>query len=195
VFAPRGQGAELVGAMGLTLLVGGAASGKSSFAVRMAKSWKGPVVFIATGQPLDEEMSEKIDRHRSFRPLGWTTVEEPLDLESSLSGTPPDAFVILDCLTLWLSNLMQLELSDDEIETRSDKAASIASDRSAPTVVVTNEVGSGIVPANHMARRYRNLLGRMNSRWAEMAETSLFLVAGRAISLHNPETFVDSTDG
>lgn len=173
--------------VGLTLLIGGAASGKSSFASRMARSWKGPVSFIATAQPLDEEMTEKIGRHRSVRPSEWKTVEEPLDLESALSNVPPDSFVIVDCLTLWLSNLMETGLTDDEIDSRSLKAASAASGKVAPTVVVTNEVGSGIVPANALARRYRELLGRMNSQWAEVADKSLLLVAGRAVSLQSLE--------
>lgn len=180
--------------MGLTLLIGGAASGKSALAVRLGESWEGHVSFIATAQPLDKEMQEKIGRHRSIRPADWDTIEEPLDLESAISSAPTDAFVIVDCLTLWLSNLMENGLPDDEIETRSNKAASISSARTAPSVVVTNEVGSGIVPANALARRYRDLLGRMNSTWATVADRSLLLVAGRAVALQRPETLLDFTN-
>jgi adenosylcobinamide kinase/adenosylcobinamide-phosphate guanylyltransferase len=177
--------------MGLTLLIGGAASGKSALAVRLGKSWKGQVAFIATAQPLDEEMQEKIGRHRSVRPPQWKTIEEPVDLESAISSAPADAFVIIDCLTLWLSNLMENGLADDEIDSRSYKAASSWAARAAPTIVVTNEVGSGIVPANALARRYRDLLGRMNSTWATVADMSLLLVAGRAVALQRPETLLD----
>lgn len=180
--------------MGLSLLIGGAASGKSALAVRLGESWKGHVSFIATAQPLDEEMAEKIGRHRSIRPAEWNTIEEPLDLKSAISSAPPDAFVIVDCLTLWLSNLMESGLPDDEIESRSNKAASSSAARAAPTVVVTNEVGSGIVPANALARRYRDLLGRMNSSWATVADRSLLLVAGRAVALQRPESLLDFTN-
>lgn len=180
--------------MGLTLLVGGSASGKSALAVRLGERWKGHVSFIATAQPLDDEMQEKIGRHRSIRSKEWDTIEEPLELESAISSVPTDAFVIVDCLTLWLSNLIGNGLANEEIDNWSQKAASTSSAREAPTVVVTNEVGSGIVPANALARRYRDLLGRMNSSWATVADRSLFLVAGRAVALERPETLLDFTN-
>lgn len=168
------------------MLLGGAASGKSALAVRMASGWTGRVCVIATGQALDEEMADKIARHRANRPSHWETVEEPLDLAAAISRVPGDTFLIVDCLTLWLSNLMEKGLSDEAIGSQSKEAATSAAGRVEPTVAVSNEVGAGIVPANALARRFRNLLGRMNSQWADAAEKSLLLVAGRADPLEDP---------
>lgn len=112
--------------------------------------------------------------------------EEPLDVAAAISRVPGDTFLIVDCLTLWLSNLMEKGLSDEAIGSQSKEAATSAAGRVEPTVAVSNEVGAGIVPANALARRFRNLLGRMNSQWADAAEKSLLLVAGRAVPLEDP---------
>lgn len=179
----------------LTLLLGGARSGKSALAVRMGKAWGAPVVVIVTGEPRDEEMAEKIKRHRAARPPKWKTVEEPAELAQALSAVQPEASVIVDCLTLWVSNLIERSLGDEEIERRAREAASIAAARQGSTVAVSNEVGAGIVPGNALARRFRNLLGRVNAIWAEAAELSLFMVAGRALPLFDPETALRDPDG
>jgi adenosyl cobinamide kinase/adenosyl cobinamide phosphate guanylyltransferase len=172
--------------MPLTLLLGGAASGKSRTAVRLARSWPGPVVIVATAEERDEEMREKIRRHREHRPEDWVVVEAPLDLTGAIASVPDDAFAIVDCLTLWASNLLEAGLHPEAILRRASEAAELAAARPAPTVVVSNEVGSGIVPANALARRYRDVLGRINAVWAEAAETALLLVAGRALPLSDP---------
>jgi adenosyl cobinamide kinase/adenosyl cobinamide phosphate guanylyltransferase len=172
--------------MPLTLLTGGVRSGKSRLAVRLAKRWGDPVVVIATGQPRDEEMAERIRRHRAERPPEWETIEEPVALEEALTRVPDQAFVLVDCLTLWASNLMELGLSDSEIEERATKTASLATARISPCLVVTNEVGSGIVPSNHLARRFADVLGGVNAIWAEEADRVLLLVAGRAVPLSDP---------
>jgi adenosylcobinamide kinase / adenosylcobinamide-phosphate guanylyltransferase len=172
--------------MALTVLLGGARSGKSALAQRLAGRWGGPVTVLATGQARDAEMAERIARHRATRPAGWRTVEEPLELEAALAAAPADAFVVVDCLTLWVANLLERGLADGQVEERARSAAAAAAARAAPTVAVSNEVGAGIVPADALARRYRDLLGQVNAGWAAAADRALLLVAGRAVALADP---------
>jgi adenosylcobinamide kinase/adenosylcobinamide-phosphate guanylyltransferase len=176
--------------MPLTLLLGGARSGKSALAARLAGRWPGPVTVVATGQAGDAEMAERIRRHRAERPGHWATVEEPLALEAALAGAPEASFVVLDCLTLWVANLLERGLDDGRVLERARAAAAAAADRAAPTVTVSNEVGSGIVPADALARRYRDLLGLVNAVWADAADQTLLLVAGRAVPLLDPLTLL-----
>lgn len=180
--------------MSLTLLLGGARSGKSRLAVRMAAGWAGRVVVIATGEPRDEEMAERIRRHRADRPPAWTTLEEPVDLEGVLTGVQ-EASVLVDCLTLWVSNLMERGFADVEIEERAGKAASLVATRESPSVVITNEVGSGIVPTDDLARRFADVLGRVNSIWAEAADRVLLVVAGRVVPLSDPADLLKEHPG
>ena len=175
----------------LTLLVGGARSGKSSAAVRLAARWARPVVAIVTGEPTDEEMAARIARHRDERPDAWETLEEPLDLASALARVPDDAGVILDCLTLWVANAMAAGLEDAEVEERARAAATRMAERPGDGVVVSNDVGSGIVPMDPLTRRYRDLLGRVNAIWGEAADHVLLVLAGRAIPLRDPLELVD----
>ena len=172
--------------MPLTLLLGGARSGKSALAVRLAGRWDGPVTVVATGEARDPEMAERIRRHRAGRPAGWLTLEAPLELEAALVAAPAGAFVVLDCLTLWVANLMEQGLGDGQVEERARSAAATAAARAAPTVAVSNEVGAGIVPADALSRRYRDLLGQVNATWAAAADQALLLVAGRAVPLADP---------
>jgi adenosylcobinamide kinase / adenosylcobinamide-phosphate guanylyltransferase len=172
--------------MPLTLLLGGARSGKSALAERLAARWDGPVTVVVTAQARDTEMAERIRRHRARRPAGWRTVEEPLDLEAALAKVPAEAQVLLDCLTLWVSNLLEQDLTDEQVGQLARSAAAAAAAREAPTVVVSNEVGSGIVPADPLSRRYRDLLGQVNAVWAAAADQALLLVAGRALPLADP---------
>jgi adenosylcobinamide kinase / adenosylcobinamide-phosphate guanylyltransferase len=177
--------------MPLTLLLGGARSGKSALAARLAGRWPGPVAVVATGQAGDAEMAERIRRHRAERPGHWATVEEPLALEAALAKVPAESFVVLDCLTLWVSNLLgQQGLDDGQVQERARSAAAAAATRAAPTVAVSNEVGLGIVPASAVARRYRDLLGQVNTVWAGAADHTLLLVAGRAVPLLDPLTLL-----
>jgi adenosylcobyric acid synthase len=176
--------------MPLTLLLGGAGAGKSRLAVRLAETWGGPVVVVATAEARDEEMAERIRRHREARPPEWPTIEEPVDLEGALSSVPAEAGALVDCLTLWVSNLMERGLSDADIEDRARKAAELAASRRAETVAVTNEVGAGMVPANALARRYIDVLGRVNAIWAEAAERALLVAAGRAVRLSDPDQVI-----
>jgi adenosylcobinamide kinase/adenosylcobinamide-phosphate guanylyltransferase len=170
---------------GLTLLIGGARSGKSDLAVEMGERHAGPVTFIATAQAFDDDMGRRISRHRADRP-SWPTTESPIDLDDAILSAPADHLVIIDCLTLWVSNLLLAGWSDDLVDHHARTTSATAAERATPTVVVTNEVGLGIHPDTELGRRYRDLLGRVNRIWATAAERTLFLVAGRALSLHDP---------
>lgn len=164
--------------MSLVLYVGGARSGKSRLAVVHAQDEGAPVTFVATGEPGDEEMAERIARHRDERPPAWTTVEEPLELADALAGVPPGETVVVDCLSLWVANL-----GERDVEAPAAEAAALAARRDGLTVAVTNEVGQGIVPANALARTYRDRLGRVNQLWAEAADEAWLVVAGRRLRL------------
>jgi adenosyl cobinamide kinase/adenosyl cobinamide phosphate guanylyltransferase len=169
--------------MALTVLIGGARSGKSSMAVRAAKELEQAVVFVATAEALDAEFELRIARHRAQRPANWRLVEEPLALEEVLLGVPEEATVIVDCLSLWVANLIGREEGESEIVETARRAAKLASGRRGATLVVTNEVGLGIVPANSLARQYRDVLGRVNLTFALAADRALFVVAGMVLPL------------
>jgi adenosylcobinamide kinase/adenosylcobinamide-phosphate guanylyltransferase len=166
----------------LALLIGGARSGKSALALGRAASAV-DVVFVATGEARDEEMAARIEQHRRERPGHWTTVEEPLALRAALESADPGAYLIVDCLTLWVANLAEAGRSDEEIEVEATEAARAAGARPGATVVVTNEVGLGIVPDTPLGRRYRDVLGRVNAVFASAADEAHLVVAGRAIPL------------
>jgi adenosylcobinamide kinase/adenosylcobinamide-phosphate guanylyltransferase len=171
---------------GLVVLIGGARSGKSRLAVRLASRQKGRVLFIATGEAGDAEMAERIALHRAERPAGWQTIEEPRLLLEVLSAAPAEACVVVDCLSLWVANLIEHH-APGEIEAEADAAAAVASSRKGATIAVTNEVGLGVVPATPLGRSYRDVLGRVNAAWVEASASSFFVVAGRAIALHEPQ--------
>jgi adenosylcobinamide kinase/adenosylcobinamide-phosphate guanylyltransferase len=167
----------------LTFLLGGARSGKSSLAVDLARTWNGPVSVIATGEPGDEEMAARIRIHRAERPGEWETIEEPIELEAALRRVPPEGAAVVDCLSLWVANLMERGDGDAEIETLGSAAAALASKRTALTVAVSNEVGLGVVPATELGRRYRDVLGRINAQWAAAADDAALVIAGRMLPL------------
>jgi adenosylcobinamide kinase / adenosylcobinamide-phosphate guanylyltransferase len=167
----------------LVLLIGGARSGKSSLALELAGRAGGPVTVVVTGEARDDEMAERIRHHRAERPSEWPVVEEPCDLGMALSRAAGEAAVIVDCLSLWVANLLERGDSDDEVEAAARAVAAEAAGRPGLTVAVTNEVGLGIVPATPLGRRYRDVLGRVNADWSDAADQVLFLVAGRALRL------------
>jgi adenosylcobyric acid synthase len=161
---------------GLVLLLGGARSGKSRFAQRLA----GPfATLIATAEAKDEEMAERIARHQRERPPTWETLEEPVDLVGALRAAR-HATVVVDCLTLWVSNLLERGLDPLEAAEGFLEAVRKSGKR---VILVSNEVGMGIVPANPLARRYRDLLGGVNARLGEEAEAVYLLVAGIPVRL------------
>ncbi|HEX6715305.1 MAG TPA: bifunctional adenosylcobinamide kinase/adenosylcobinamide-phosphate guanylyltransferase [Thermoleophilaceae bacterium] len=172
--------------MGLTLLIGGARSGKSSMAVQAAQGSSAAVIFVATAEALDEEFERRIAHHRAERPAGWRVVEEPLALADVLFGVADEATVVIDCLSLWVANLIGREDTSDEIADVARRTAKLAAGRNGQTYAVTNEVGMGIVPANAVARRYRDELGRVNATWAAAADEVLLVVAGVGLPLSKP---------
>ena len=167
--------------MAMTLLLGGAASGKSRSAAALAARTGLPVTVIATAEALDDEMAARIARHRRERPEGWTVIEEPLDLIDAVERAR--GATIVDCLTLWISNLLGYELGDEEIADRAAAAAKACAARPEPMIVISNEVGSGIVPMNPLARQYRDVLGRVNATFSDEAHVVALMIAGRAVRL------------
>ena len=169
--------------MTLVVLVGGARAGKSALALEEAGRWNGPVAYIATAAARDEEMAERIERHRRGRPESWSTVEEPLELLGALESLPDDCGAVVDCLTLWVSNALERGDDDAAIVHEAARVVEHAASRTAPVIVVTNEVGLGIVPANELARRYRDVLGEVNRTFVARADSAAFVVAGKALTL------------
>lgn len=169
--------------MGLTFLTGGARSGKSTLAVRLARASGCPVVFVATGEARDQEFAERITQHRSERPAEWTLVEEPVELGRALARADEQACAVVDCLSLWVANLLAREVSEHAIVAAATGTAKAAADRDAPTIVVTNEVGCGVVPATRLGRQYRDVLGRVNRAFADAADDAALVVAGRMLRL------------
>jgi adenosyl cobinamide kinase/adenosyl cobinamide phosphate guanylyltransferase len=173
----------------IVLLLGGARSGKSALAVRLAAEGSAPVVFVATAEALDDEMRERIAAHRAERPGEWQTVEARTDLAAALRAIDKEATVVVDCLSLWIANLIESGIA---IEEQCNAAAGVAAVRPGRTIVVSNEVGLGLVPANALGRRYRDLLGRTNAVWAANAERAFLVLAGRALPLVSTEGLLDA---
>ena len=169
--------------MAYVLLIGGARSGKSAAAVRLAGDSGIPVTFIATAVAGDDEMAERIRRHRDARPRDWSTIEAPLDLIGAIRSAPRGDFLVIECLTLWVANLLGEGAHAGGIDAAADEIVQALQDRRG--VVVTNEVGLGIVPVNRLARGFRDVLGSVNARFASSAERAVLLVAGRAVDLHS----------
>jgi adenosylcobinamide kinase / adenosylcobinamide-phosphate guanylyltransferase len=165
----------------LTLVLGGMRSGKSRHAESLiTASAPRPWIYIATAQALDAEMTERIAHHRTRRGGNWQTVEAPQDLAGAIAAAPLDAPLLIDCLTLWLTNRMLAE-ADIEVDTVALEQA--LARRRGSTVLVSNEVGSGVVPDNALARRFADLQGRLNQRIAGSADRVLFVVAGLPLTL------------
>jgi adenosyl cobinamide kinase/adenosyl cobinamide phosphate guanylyltransferase len=160
------------------MLLGGARSGKSALAVRLMREAPGDVAMIVTAEGGDDEMVERIRQHRSSRPSEWLVVEEPTEILAAVKDVDDGAALIIDCLTLWVSNLMALGLEDREIMERARHVSELARGRAGQTIVVSNEVGSGIVPDNALARRYRDVLGSVNALWAGASHAVFMTVAG-----------------
>lgn len=169
--------------MALSLLLGGARSGKSALALRRARSLGVPLLFVATAAALDDEMAERIARHRAERGDGWTTVEEPIDLAGVLRAAPTGACVVVDCLSLWVANLLERGLGEAEALCAAIEAGDLAAGRAGVTIAVSNEVGMGVVPVSALGRHYRDVLGRVNAAWAARAADACLVVAGRPLAL------------
>jgi adenosylcobinamide kinase/adenosylcobinamide-phosphate guanylyltransferase len=159
----------------LTFVLGGARSGKSLHAEKLVTAQPRPWLYIATAQAYDGEMRQRIAEHRARRGAGWETIEAPSDLAGALEAASEGRAVLVDCLTLWLTNHM---LADSDVAAESARLADILARPRGPWVVVSNEVGFGIVPDNALARRFRDAAGRLNSQVAAAADSVLMMVAG-----------------
>jgi adenosylcobinamide kinase/adenosylcobinamide-phosphate guanylyltransferase len=164
-----------------TLVLGGARSGKSAFAESLVRG-PGPVRYVATARPVDAEMAERIRRHRARRPEGWEVVEAGTDLAGALAGIPAGGRVLIDGLTLWLADL--LERAPDPAGPL--EAALKELERVPDAIVVSEEVGGGIVPASALARRFRDLAGELNQRVAALCGRVFLVTAGIPIEIKGP---------
>ena len=153
----------------------------------MARRASGPVAYIATSPRIagDDDLDARIQRHRTDRPVAWTTIEEQLDLAGAINRTG-DGFVIIDCLTTWVNNLMHHDHTEIDVLAATEAALMALAERANPTVAISNEVGLGIVPDNLLGRSYRDILGRVNQRWVAASDHALFMVAGKAFPLTDP---------
>jgi adenosylcobinamide kinase/adenosylcobinamide-phosphate guanylyltransferase len=168
----------------VTLILGGARSGKSRYAQKLASEIK-RVTFIATARPSDSEMRRKIAQHRSERPASWETIEAPTDLANAIESRSTKAnVIIIDCLTLYLDNVMRAKRGAViEIERRLHQVCEVIRTSKSSVIVVSNEVGCGVVPAFRSGRRYRDLLGQLNQQIAEMADRVILMVAGMPLTV------------
>ncbi|MGZ5907259.1 MAG: bifunctional adenosylcobinamide kinase/adenosylcobinamide-phosphate guanylyltransferase [Reyranella sp.] len=170
----------------VTLVLGGARSGKSTYAEKLVTgalfgASPRPAVYIATAEAGDVEMATRIMAHRARRGVGWTTIEEPLKLADALDGAQTHRLpVLVDCLTLWLSNLMQAGLDIDEA---TDELLAGLDDYKSPVVLVSNEVGLGVVPETPLGRSFRDAQGRLNMRIAECADRVILMAAGLPLTM------------
>lgn len=164
----------------LTLVLGGARSGKSAYAERLLTSIPGPWAYIATAEAYDDEMRERIRHHKSRRRTGWMDHETPIELADTLANRTAELPALVDCLTLWTSNLMHRGSS---VSDATDALLSAVAKRVAPCIMVSNEVGLGIVPDNALARAFRDEAGRLNQKVAATADKVVFVAAGLPLVL------------
>ena len=164
----------------LTLITGPARSGKTRLAVQWALTFPSPRTYIATAQGLDAEMADRIRRHQEERGAAFQTVEEPLFLSTRLEEVRhPCSVVVVDCLTLWVSNLLgAVEKGGREIQNQMDEFLNVLKNNQTPVILIGNEVGWGIVPENALARNFRDLSGRLQQEIAQIADQVILMVAG-----------------
>ncbi|NOW45816.1 adenosylcobinamide kinase/adenosylcobinamide-phosphate guanylyltransferase [Novosphingobium sp. SG751A] len=161
------------------LILGGARSGKSRYGQARIESMAGPLTYIATAQAFDEEMAERIAHHRVDRGRRWRTVEAPLDLPEAI-GMVQEGAVLVDCLTLWVSNLI---LAERDCDAAGEALCAAVADCRVPIALIANEVGLGIVPDNALARRFRDAAGWLNQRLAKTVDEVVFVAAGLPLFL------------
>ena len=164
----------------LTFVLGGAASGKSAFAEQLVVSSGKNRIYLATSQVFDDEMRDKVQRHITQRGDGWATVEAPLDLGPALGNLTPDHICLIDCATMWLTNHL---LAENDLEAAQTALLQALRACRAPIVIVSNEVGHGIVPDNALSRRFREAQGRLNIALAAQADLAVQVTAGLPLVL------------
>jgi adenosylcobinamide kinase / adenosylcobinamide-phosphate guanylyltransferase len=166
--------------MALTLVLGGARSGKSRHAEALVTREAPPWIYVATAEARDAEMGARIAAHRAARAEGWRTLEAPLDLALALAQAGPERPALVDCLTLWLTNCL---LAGADLDAEAARLEAALDARRGPTWLVANEVGLGIVPENALARRFRDAAGLLNQRLAARADRVVFVAAGLPLTL------------
>lgn len=164
----------------LTLVLGGAASGKSAFAEGLITKTSNCPTYIATAQVYDDEMAQKVARHREMRGASWYTIEEPVEVAEAILAAPADQPILIDCATLWLTNLI---LGEYDVAAHSTGLLDAIRKTSNPVVIVSNEVGQGIVPDNALSRQFRNAQGTLNQQIALEAELVTAVMAGLPLVL------------
>lgn len=168
----------------IVLVLGGARSGKSEYAEARTLALRGPrakALYLATGQAHDKEMAARIGAHKARRGAGWATIEEPLDIPGIIAAhAKPGAPILVDCLTLWLSNLMH---ADADIAAETAKLCAALNAAKGPVVLVSNEIGLGIVPDNKLARAFRDHAGRIHQDVARISSDAIFVAAGLPLAL------------
>lgn len=168
----------------IIFILGGARSGKSNYAISLAKRLKKKVIFIATCNPLDEEMKERVKKHRKSRPNTWKTIEEEIDIDLLLQKlNRQNEIIIIDCLTIWISNLQLKYKNEEKIEDKIKSFLKVLEKIKTTLIIVSNEVGSGIVPENKIARNYRDILGNLNQEVAKLSSEVYFLISGVPIKI------------
>ena len=179
----------------IVLVTGGCRSGKSAYAERLAESLPAPRLYVATAPVSDEEMQRRIDEHRRARQgRGWETVEEQLDLAGVFAANGQHNVLLVDCLTLWVNNLMYYaeqagrQMAETDVAKQCDHVLRAAESRHGTVIFVSNEVGLGVVPENALARRYRDLVGRANQIVAARADTATLLCCGIPLQLKENKT-------
>ena len=174
-----------------TLILGGAKSGKTKLALKLARARCQSPIYLATAQAYDDEMRVRIQRHKAERGPAWTTLEEPVELAAALRSHSSEGRVILvDCLTMWLNNLMAgPEAWEEEAARRGEELAALLPGLPGGVILVANEVGLGIVPANRLARLFRDLAGALNQRLALACDQVVLCAAGLPLALKGPAIF------
>ena len=174
----------------LTLVTGGAASGKSALAERVARGTAKTKIYIATLQPFDDEMRAKAVQHQADRGDDWTTIEAPIDVANVLRKAAPDDVILLDCATLWLTNVI---LADMDVQVACDEMVNALVTCPCDVIVVSNEVGMGIVPDNALSRKFRNAQGKLNQMIATKADTVVTVISGLPLVLKGSCDTVSAT--
>lgn len=176
----------------ITLILGGARSGKSQFALKLARQTAGSVVFIATATVSDKEMGKRIKLHRKNRPSHWRTIEEPKKLSFLVKRAPKKTdLIIIDCLTIFISNLLLEGRSDYSIQNEVNSVLSTIRKSGFDSLIVSNEAGMGIVPDNPLARRFRDLAGRINQSIAAASDEAYFIVSGLPLKIKGADNEQD----
>ena len=167
----------------LVLVLGGARSGKSTYAQRLAEKWWTSPLYLATAEALDTEMADRVQKHREQRGPRWGCAEEPLDIAKVVaSHSPPTNGILVDCMTLWLTNVLLKEGSESVIRRKQELLLALQR-RTTDIILVSNEVGMGIVPESALGREFRDLQGWLNQDLAKVADRVVFVAAGLPLAL------------